>query len=175
MVKLNDSIFTLKIHHALLLIIILFTGTVAVGGAALLENHPLQNCESFTAKNKFIWLPGAVSEHFEGDRITLHFSTIQGNEFTVYGKVNSDGIYPLACEEKEESDFEVWMSDVHALQLATSTEPTETFVNLWRNGEIQLVANGEENQKKLEATDLLLKEDEPVPEWIRNIFSRYGV
>ena len=174
MVKLNDNIFILKVHHALLLIVILFTGTVAVGGVALLENHPLQSCESFTAKNNFIWLPSAVSGHFEEDNLLLHFSTIQGNEFTVYGQVAENAIYPLSCEEKEEPDFEVWMSDIHALQLATSTEPTETFVNLWRSGEIQLEANGKENQKKLEAIDSLLNEDEPVPKWIRDMFGRYG-
>ena len=133
----------------------------------------MQSCDAFTSGNKFIWLPSAVSEHFDGAQLTLHFSTFAGNNFTVYGEVTKEAIYPLTCEETKEADFEVWMSDWNALQLATSQEPTETFVKLWRSGEITLVANGEENQEKLEATQELVNQDEPVPEYIRSIFLRY--
>lgn len=172
MVKLKDEVFTFRIQHLVLLFVILFTGTVAISGSALFENHHMQSCESFTSGNKFIWLPSAVSEHFDGNQITLHFSTFAGNNFTVYGEVTKNAIYPLSCKETD-ADFEVWMNDWNALTLATSLEPTETFVKLWNRGEITLIAHGEENQGKLAATEELVRQDEPVPEAIRNIFLPY--
>jgi len=66
------------------------------------------------------------------------------------------------------------MSDVTALQLATSTKPVTTFVTLWRSGQIKVQPNGEENKRKLSYADQLVAQDnEPVPEWIRNFFSIY--
>jgi len=173
MVNLKDEVFTFRIQHLVLLFIILFTGTVALGGSALFYDHHMQNCPAFTGDNKFIWLPTAVSEHFEGDSVALHFSTLQGNKFTVYGTVWENAIYPLSCKEKENLDFEVSMSDWNALTLATSLKPTETFVKLWRMGEITIAPHGEENEQKLEAADELIEQDEPVPEAIRNIFLPY--
>jgi hypothetical protein len=153
----------------------LLIGSVVAGGIVLSEVYKEaapDTCEEFRAMSGYIWLPQSVSDIFLGDRVILHFSMHNGNEITGHGIVKHGMITDLECESPENYDFEVWMSDVNALQLATSEKPISTFVQLWRKGEIRIEANGPKNEMKLTYADMLVaQDDEPVPERIRDLFS----
>jgi hypothetical protein len=155
----------------------LLIGSVVVGTIAVTEQYKEiapSSCEGFVSRNSYIWLPRAVSDVFDGDMVILHFSMVNGNEITVNGMVYRGAIVGLECGRTEDYDFEVWMSDLNALELATSEKPVTTYVRLWRSGEIRMEANGPENEMKLTYADMLLaQDDEPVPEWIRLMFGRY--
>lgn len=161
----------------LILLAMLLVGSVVVGTIAVnefyMDNFP-KSCEEFVGRNSFIWLPEKVSDVFYGDIIILHFSMINGNNITIHGVVADSEITSLRCGRTSDYDFEVWMSDINAMELATSTKPVTTFVRLWRTGEIKIEPNGKENEMKLEYADqLMAQDDEPVPEWIRSIFGKY--
>ncbi len=99
---------------------------------------------------------------------------INGKEITTSGIVETQSINHLICKIPSNYDYEVWMSDVNALELATSTQPISTFVRLRKTGQIKLNANGKENEKLLAyEKQLLAKDNEPVPEWIREMFGHY--
>ncbi|MBN2121762.1 hypothetical protein JW721_01740 [Candidatus Micrarchaeota archaeon] len=123
----------------------------------------------------FIWLPESVSSLFLGDRVLLHFmSSLGSGELVISGVVSKGEIGDLSCGAAYDYDFEVWMSDANALELATSQKPVTTFLNLWKKGEIRLIPNGEENGRKL--LDALEDESvnsdsEAVPRWIRELFA----
>jgi hypothetical protein len=167
----------MKKIYLFLIVGLLLVGTIAIGTITvneLYKNTAPSSCKEFVYRNSFIWLPEKVSEIFIEDRIILHFSMLNGEDITVNGIVKKGRISELQCEPFAHHDFEVWMGDLNALELATSEKPITTFVKLWRRGQIKLEANGEDNQKKLEYADQLVgKDNEPVPEWIRNIFSKY--
>jgi len=176
MAGLNDVLFTVRYHHVVVFVLILLIGSIMGGTFAVNEfykKHAPESCEEFLEVNHFIWLPSAVSDVFEGDIVNLHFSMINGHEISFSGVVERNSIVDLECGRSTHYDFEVWMSDFNALQLATSLEPTKTFVMLWRSGEIRMHANGPENEDKLNRADELVENDEPVPGWIRDIFGRY--
>jgi hypothetical protein len=166
----------MKKIYALLGIALLLIGTVAVGTITVNELYKKvapTTCEEFLSVG-YIWLPKDVSNIFMEDRIVLHFSMINGNEITVYGTVKSGAISKLQCDPFSNHDFEVWMSDLNALELATSEKPITTFVTLWRNDQIRLKANGKDNEKKLAYADqLVARDNEPVPVRIRNIFNKF--
>jgi len=161
----------------LVLLAALLIGSTMVGVITLNElykNTAPKSCEEFLACSNFIWLPKNVSNLLYGDRINLHFHMVNGHEISVNGIVEKGAIKHLKCGRAADYDFEVWMSDVNAIQLATSTKPITTFVTLWRAGQIKVQPNGKENERKLAYADQLVAQDnEPVPEWIRNIFRRY--
>jgi hypothetical protein len=167
----------MKKIYALLGIVLLLVGTVAVGTITVNELYKKvapSSCEEFVYSSSFIWLPDKVSEIFMNDKVIIHFSMINGKGISVNGIVKKGRISQLQCEPFPGHDFEVWMSDLNALELGTSEKPITTFVRLWRNGQIELVAYGEENEKKLAYADqLVARDNEPVPEWIRNFFSRF--
>lgn len=176
MVEISDISFTIRLSHILAAILILLVGSLIVGTIAVndyyVKNMP-SSCGEFLGKNSFIWLPKAVSDLFEGDNVIIHFSMMNGNTIIVNGVVAPSSIIDLECGRTSDYDFEIWMSDANALELATSRKPTTTFVTLWRSGQIKIQANGIENQEKLEYADQLVAQDEPVPSWIRNIFEKY--
>jgi PHP family Zn ribbon phosphoesterase len=99
---------------------------------------------------------------------------INGHNITMNGVVAKGGIYDLHCGMIEDYDYEIWMSDLSALQLATSTKPTTTFVTMWRTGQIKIHPNGTGNAQKLAYADQLVAQDnEAVPLWIRQMFGAY--
>ncbi len=166
-----------KTTFLLVVLAILLVGSVVAGSIAVnkfyLKNVP-SSCADFTGRNYFIWLPEKVSDVLYGDVVILHFSMIDGNSITIHGVVEDSAIARLRCGRTPDYDFEVWMSDINALGLATSVKPTTTFVRLWRTGEIRIEPSGKENEMKLAYADQLVAQDnEPVPEWIRELFGRY--
>jgi len=131
-----------------------------------------KTCKEY--QGSYIWLPEKVSDIMHGSTVNLHFYMFDGNEIIFNGIVKDSAITNLKCGRTDDYDFEVWMSDVNALQLATSDKPVTTFITLWRNGEIRFEANGKENEMKLAYADqLMAQDDEPVPEWIKQIFNKY--
>jgi hypothetical protein len=166
-----------KHFYLFLVLAILLVGSVVVGTIAVNDyyrQHAPTSCDEFIMRNSFIWLPEKVSDVFYGKKVILHFSMINGNNITVNGVVSESEITDLHCGRSADYDYEIWMSDLNALELATSTKPVTTFVRLWRSGQIKIKPNGSENELLLSKADLLLsQDDEPVPEWIRNIFGRY--
>ncbi|VVC02542.1 Uncharacterised protein [Candidatus Bilamarchaeum dharawalense] len=163
--------------YLFLILAILTIGSV-VSSIAVTEyylTHIPSSCEqTISSDDEFIWLPTKVSDLFLSDRIILHFSFINGENIVINGEVLPNKITHLKCGSTVDYDYEVWMSDINALELATSTKPTTTFVRLWRTGEIRIIANGSENEQKLSHADMLVAQDyEPVPVWIRNLFSKY--
>ncbi|MFH2101389.1 MAG: hypothetical protein ABII71_04875 [Candidatus Micrarchaeota archaeon] len=165
-----------KQAYILLAIAALFIGSVAAGTIAAselyLENVP-GSCQELDVENGYIWLPGKVSDLFSGKLLILHFALISGNEVTVSGTVGQGGIYGLECGETENADYEIRMSDLNAIELATSTRPVMTFVRLWRQGQIELEPHGEDNGRLLlQEGRLMAQDDEPVPESIRVMFGQ---
>jgi len=145
----------------------------AVGVTELYKQIAPKSCEEFKQVG-YIWLPKDVSKVFLNDTILLHFSMINGKTVTVAGMVSDGKISELSCLPASAHDFEVSMSDINALELATSMKPISTFVRLWRTGSILIEPNGKENQVKLAYADQLMTNDsEPVPEFIRNIFGKF--
>jgi hypothetical protein len=153
----------------------LLIGSVMGGGIVLNELYKViapDTCEDFLRLSDYIWLPGSVSDLFLGDIVILHFSMHDDNVITGHGTVSEGMITDLGCGRADVHDFEVWMSDANALQLATSEKPITTFVALWRRGDIRIEASSVENEMKLAHADMLMaKDDEPVPEGIRDAFS----
>jgi hypothetical protein len=152
----------------------LLIGSV-VGGIALSDYYKEvvpHTCEGLLEVASYIWLPESVSDLFMDDEVILHMRMYEGTEVTGHGLVRQGKLTEFGCGRTESYDFEIWMSDVNAMQLATSEKPITTFVTLWRRGEIRVEANGTENEMKLANADMLVaQDDEPVPEAIRDAFS----
>lgn len=164
-----DKIVSLSLLTVLLIGSI---GLTTFAASELYKSNVPSSCEELDPSGSFIWLPHKVSDIFMGDTIILHFSMMNGGEVTVSGEVADGGIYDLSCTIPEDHDFEVWMSDLDALSLTASDKPITRFVTLWRSGDIQIEAGGPENGQKLSYADQLLsQDDEPVPEWIQELFS----
>ena len=166
----------MKKIYALLIVVFLLVGTIAVASIKVNEfyrKYAPTTCEEALVIG-YIWLPEDVSGLFMNDSVILHFSMLNGNEITGYGIVKKGRIGDLRCEPYPHHDYEVWMSDLNALELATSEKPITTFVRLWRSGQIRMKANGQENEMKLAYADQLVAQDqEPVPEGIRKMFGRF--
>ncbi len=129
-----------------------------------------ENCNQYFLNQHYIWLPKTVSDIFHNDKINLYFRLSNGKISIINGIVKDHGIYSLNCGSNN-ADFDVYMSDLNALELATSTKPITTFVRLWENDEITIRAT---NSSKLQYSEQLLQNDhEPVPEDIRNFFNKY--
>lgn len=129
------------------------------------------SCDQIPLEGKYIWLPNSVSEIFEDSIINLHFNTMRGNEISLYGYVSGQKIQNMKCGRSQNYDYEVWMSDLNAIALATSNKPITTFQQLRREGQIKVKANGEENKQRLNDADILeTQDDEAVPGSIQNFF-----
>jgi hypothetical protein len=171
------DIFRVKSTYILVALAALLIGTVVTGSIILNELYRSiapSTCEEVVSEISKIWLPEVVSDYFYNDEITIHFDMINGNTITVHGTAYDEGIRDLRCERESAIDFEVWMSDVTAIELATSTKPITTAVTRWKSGFMEVVAYGPENQKKLEGADKLVEYDnEPVPEKIREYLQQF--
>ena len=144
------------------------------GQSIMLEKALPDSCSDLPLEGRYVWLPKSVGEVFDGSTINLHFSTIRG-KIDVWGKVQNGRIAPLRCGRSQNYDYEIWMSDVDAISLATSDEPISTFQQLRRGGRIEVDANGEENERRLEDAEALENEDdEPVPGTIQGFFGAFG-
>jgi hypothetical protein len=145
-----------------------------MSGQELYKRVAPRTCQEFKDDFGLIWLPKKVSDFFKGDHILLHFSMINGENITVGGTVYDNEIGSLVCPDYARPDFEVWMSDREALALATSSRPVTTFVDFYKGGQIRIKAYGEDNQKKLaEGEKLAAEDDEPVPQYLRDVFSQF--
>jgi hypothetical protein len=157
---------------------VLTMGSVLVGTTALndyFKTHVATVCDDDSiVENSFIWLPEKVSDLFYGNRVNLVFTMFDGNEFKVNGVVARGKITGLRCGMDDGRDFDVRMSDVTAVSLATSTRPVRDFVTMWRTDRITVMGQGDEKGRKLAyAEQLMAQDDEPVPERIRGFFSRF--
>ncbi len=162
-------------EYLLILICALLVGSLGAGVALndFYKANAPHTCEAFIHAG-YIWLPQSVSSLFMDDSIILHFTTIYDDHITVYGIVNDHGIFDLSCKAFLKPDAEVSMSDLMAIELATSTKPITTFVTGWRNGRIEIKTYNLATQKKLAYGDQLMANDfEPVPPVIRAIFDRF--
>jgi len=129
------------------------------------------DCQSLPLEGRYVWIPNSVSQVFDESTINLHFSTIKGNQINIWGEVQNGKISPLHCGRSNNYDYEVWMSDLNAIELATSDKPITTFQNLRRQGQIRIEANGEKNQQRLDAASVLENRDnEAVPQSIQDFF-----
>ncbi|MFH0737203.1 MAG: hypothetical protein V1827_00485 [Candidatus Micrarchaeota archaeon] len=162
----------LAVFALLSLLLIGSIGLTTVAASELYKQNVPSSCTEMDVSRSFIWLPHKVSDIFMDDSLILHFAMLNGKEITVSGVVGDGGIYDLSCEIPESRDYEVWMSDLDALSLTASDKPITRFVTLWRTGAIRIEADGSENEQKLAYADqLLAQDDEPVPEWIQDLFS----
>jgi len=156
----------------------LLVGSVAIaafGVNQFYRNVAPSSCEELHLGNdSSVWLPQKVSDAFMGDKVIFHFAMVNGNEITFSGVVEKGGIAQLRCGTIPDYDYEIWMSDANALELATSTKPVTTGAKLWRSGQIRIKAGSPENEKKFAYADQLVAEDdEPVPEWVRAPLMNY--
>ncbi|MBI5227232.1 hypothetical protein HY988_01470 [Candidatus Micrarchaeota archaeon] len=158
-----------------ILIAIFLIGSVAIGmmlNDFYKANAP-RTCEDFIQVG-YVWLPESVSRIFMNDSVILHFSTINNDQITAYGIVRDHGIFDLGCQPIRNPDAEVSMSDLTAIELATSAKPITTFVIRWRAGKIRIKTYNSETERKLAYADQLLATDyEPVPPLIRAMFGKF--
>jgi hypothetical protein len=157
---------------AALFLAALLVGSVAVGAFGVnqfYKNVAPSSCEELQLDNaSSVWLPQKVSEAFMGDKVIFHFAMVNGNDITFSGVVEKGEIAHLRCGIIPDYDYEIWMSDADALELATSTKPVTTGADLWRSGQIKIRAGSPEDEKKFAyANTLVAEDDEPVPEWVR--------
>jgi len=164
-----------------LLIIVLLAiatiGSVVAGTvyftAAWKKDAP-STCDAVLTQINYVWLPESITNITMGKNINLHFAMINGDEISYTGVVGKGALRNLRCGRSEDYDFEVWMDDASAFQLATSIKPITDAVRLWRSGKITIKANGAENEKVLGYADRLVAQDnEPVPGPIRSAFGYY--
>lgn len=164
------------------IVFVLLIGSIGLASIKVSQDYaklaPTACNQTYMKQHKlYIWLPGQVSDVFYERRINLQFNMINGNTILVNGIVDNDRITQLKCGSSTDYDFNVTMSDLDALKLATSTTPILEFRNLMKAGSIKIVPKDSSKytpQILEEMADRMIEDgEEPVPFGIRNYFRQF--
>ncbi|GEM_PF-1604202 len=173
-----------KVLLFLLAFVLLGTGAIVGYGAI-----PASVWKSMDISGGYIWLPDLVANYFNGKDISLHFYLASGEVLDVCGKVYPAGatiprfnlaaprpsITELDWKICDKPDYDVSMSDLNAVSLATSLTPIRTFASLMDKGEIKVNPHGEENAIRFQYAynEFRQMDGQEVPADIREIFQKY--
>ncbi len=165
---------------AIVLLLVLI-GSIGLAAVKLTDEYvrmaPTACSDAFISNaNPYVWLPRSVSGVFYGQTINLHFDMVNGYRIDFYGVVHDGKLQNLKCGSTVDYDFDVTMSDLEALRLATSSRPIASFRDSWQGGSIQMKARDPKwQQESLErlAETLTSGSEEPVPEDIQSFFSQF--
>lgn len=164
--------------NKIILVLFVIFSIILIG--TVIANVALENfCNNLRMHKSYIWLPKNVSNYFYSDKINLDFRLIGSikelniSVLKINGIIQDWKITDLKCGSTPDSDYNVFISDFTAIDLATSKTPITSFRNEWKRGEIKIVPKDSYHTNKLNYADLILNEDnESVPENIREYFEK---